>query len=301
MRYGRHATTLMMLAALTAVGCSKNDKPADTKTDTTGTAAKPVTTPVAPAVAVKDDEDVVGGLTAITTATFADGEAAYHARKYDEATTIFGAYTVRRPDNAWGHYMLALSAWKSGDFTTSEKAFDKALSLDPRHVKSLVNSSRLFIDQKRHDEAIDRLTKAAELDPESLEVSRLLARTYVAQGKTDEAIEAYKRVVELHDNDAWSLNNLGLLLFESGKADEALPLFAKATELRKDVAAFHNNFGMALEHTGRFKAAATAYTDALTADPGYEKAKLNLTRVEAVKSGPEEPIVSGTVSDATSK
>ena len=185
--------------------------------------------------------------------------------------------------------MLGLSAWKSGDFATSEKAFDKALSLDPRHVKSLVNSSRLFIDQKRHEDAIDRLTRASELDPESLEVSRLLARTYVAQGKTEDAIEAYRRVIELNENDAWSLNNLGLLFLEAQKADEALPLFAKASELRKDVAAFHNNFGMALEHTGRFKAAAAAYTGALAADPGYEKAKLNLERVEAVKSGPEEP------------
>jgi hypothetical protein len=50
---------------------------------------------------------------------------------------------------------------------------------------------------------------------------------------------------------------------------------------------------MALEHTGRFKAAATAYNGALTADPRYEKAKQNLVRVEAVKSGPEEPFELG--------
>ena len=67
------------------------------------------------------------------------------------------------------------------------------------------------------------------------------------------------------------------------------PLLANAVELQKDVPEFHNNLGMALEHTGRFTAAATAYTDALTADPSYEKAKLNLARVEAVKRGPEEP------------
>ena len=57
---------------------------------------------------------------------------------------------------------------------------------------------------------------------------------------------------------------------------DALPLLTKAVELGKDVAAFHNNLGMALEHTGRFSAAATAYTNALMADPNYEKAKQNL-------------------------
>jgi hypothetical protein len=36
-------------------------------------------------------------------------------------------------------------------------------------------------------------------------------------------------------------------------------------------------------------AAASAYKEALNADPGYRKAKQNLTRVEAVKAGPEEP------------
>ena len=84
------------------------------------------------------------------------------------------------------------------------------------------------------------------------------------------------------------MNNLGLLLLETKRADEAMPLLTSAVELRKEVPEFHNNLGMALEHTGRFRAAATAYSDALTADPGYEKAKQNLARVEAVKSGPEE-------------
>jgi hypothetical protein len=39
---------------------------------------------------------------------------------------------------------------------------------------------------------------------------------------------------------------------------------------------------MALEHTGRFSDAAAAYKNALTADPGYEKAKQNLARIEGV-------------------
>ena len=85
------------------------------------------------------------------------------------------------------------------------------------------------------------------------------------------------------------MNNLGLLLIETQRADEALPLLAKTVALRSNVAAFHNNLGMALEHTGRFRAAATAYKGALTADPGYDKAKQNLARVELVKGGPEEP------------
>ena len=286
----QRVTTVMMLAALAAAGCSKTKDSSAAKNGLPDAAAQHVVKQTE-SLATKgtDGEGSVPEPTTTTTSvSFADGEAAYNAKQYGQATAIFEGYTMRRPNNAWGHYMLGLSAWKSGDLEKSEKAFDQALSLDPQHVKSLVNSSRLFIDEKRYDDAIARLTRAAEIDPDSLEVSRLLARTYADQHKTEEAIAAYQRVLDLNENDAWSQNNLGLLFLETQRASEALPHFAKAVELRKDVAMFHNNLGMALEHTGRFKAAAVAYNGALAADPGYEKAKLNLARVEAVKSGPEE-------------
>ena len=287
MRPTRYVKAALLLAAFAAVGCSKQDE----KSQAASAAAaktKPGTAPVeAPAATQPADSGTAPATSG--SMSFADGEAAYQARKYSDATAIFEAYTERRPGNAWGFYMLGLSAWKNGDFPKSEKAFETALSIDPRHVKSLLNLSRVFIDQKRHDEAIERLTRAADIDPGSIEVHRLLGRTYHNQGLTDEAEEAYRRALELNERDVWSMNNLGLLFIETGRADEALPLLTLAVELRKEVPEFHNNLGMALEHTGRFKAAATAYGGALTADPRYEKAKQNLARVEAVKSGPEEP------------
>jgi tetratricopeptide (TPR) repeat protein len=214
--------------------------------------------------------------------SFADGEAAYRARNYSDATAIFEHYTGQRPNNPWGHYMLGLSAWKGGDLAKSEQAFEQALSVDPQHVKSLLNLSRVFLEQKRHAEAIDRLTRAADIDPESIQVHRLLGRTYHTQGKTSEAEAAYRRAIELNELDAWSMNNLGLLLFETGRAEEALPLLFRAVEVKPEAPAFHNNLGMALEHTGRFREAAAAYQGALAADPRYDKAKRHLARIEAL-------------------
>ena len=287
MRPTRHVTAVMLLAAFGAVGCSKSKEAPQAKQVSTDVAQKTPT--LIPAAVGTDGEGFVSGAAPKISSSFADGEAAFNARKYAEATAIFESYVGSRPRNVWGHYMLGLSAWKSGDLPKSEQAFEQALSLDDSHMKSLVNESRLFIDQKRYDEAIDRLTRASEVDPESAVVFRLLGRTHTAKGETDEAIEAYRAAIEVNESDAWSMNNLGLLLIEIKRADEALPLLAKAVELRSDVAEFHNNLGMALEHTGRFKAAAKAYGDALTTNAAYSKAKKNLARVEAVKSGPEEP------------
>ena len=294
MRRTRLAAAALYIAMLGATfgiaACSRSDEATQAPPKSPEPAqGKPAAAPPEP-VAVKptDGEGFIASPPPKITGSFADGEAAYRARKYADATAIFEGYTERRPANPWGHYMLALSAWKSGDPSKSEQAFEKALSIDPHHVKSLVNLSRVFIDQKRHDEAVDRLTRASEIEPESAEVFRLLGRTYHSQRKTDEAVDAYRHAIDLDERDAWSMNNLGLLLLETKRADEALPLLTSAVELRKDVPEFHNNLGMALEHTGRFRAAATAYGDALTIDPRYEKAKQNLARVEAVESGPDE-------------
>jgi tetratricopeptide (TPR) repeat protein len=299
MRRTPSAAAALLAAACGVAACSGSDEAATVESKPPQPALeKPVTIPHE-STAVKTDGE--GFVAPKPTGSFADGEAAYRARKYADATAIFEGYTERRPANAWGYYMLGLSAWKDGDLQKSEQAFEKALTIDPRHVKSLVNLSRVFIDQKRHQEAVDRLTRASEIAPESHEVFRLLGRTYHTQRMTDDAAAAYRRAIELDERDAWSMNNLGLLLLETKRPDEALPLLAAAVELRKDVPEFHNNLGMALEHTGRYRAAATAYQDAVTANPGYEKAKQNLARVERVDSGPEEPFaVDRAATDAAS-
>jgi tetratricopeptide (TPR) repeat protein len=291
MRPTRHTTAALLLVAFGAGACSKTDEQSRTKTAATAVQAK-LSPDTGESAGATSDDGEGRPVTVVQTATgsFADGEAAYHAKKYDEAVAIFADYTERRPGNAWGHYMLALSAWKNGDAKSAEPAFEKALSLDPRHLKSLVNLGRVLIEQKRYDEAIDRLARAGEIDSESAEVQRLLGRVYHAQRRTDDAVQAYRRAIELNEGDAWSMNNVGLVLLDAKRASEAVPLLEKAVELRKNVPEFHNNLGMALEHTGRFKAAASAYSVALSVDPGYSKAKQNLARVEVVKGGPEEAL-----------
>jgi Flp pilus assembly protein TadD len=220
--------------------------------------------------------------------SYADGEALFQAGKYAEAIQVFEQYTSEKPNNPWGHFMLGLSESRVGDTEKGEKAFDEALRIDPDHMKSLLNLSRMLIDKGRYDEALVKLAHAGEINPTSAEVHRLLGRTYTGQHKTDDAIDSYRRAIALDPTDAWSMNNLGLILIQKGRSSEATPLLAKAVELQKNVPTFHNNLGMALEQTARFKAAATEYKEALAADPGNAKAKSNLARIEAVKVGSEE-------------
>ena len=288
MRNNRRTATLLMLAAFGAVGCSKPFDASETKSQ-----QQPLAKPgaMSNATGASDEEGTDGDVLTKSArpVTFADADAAYQAKNYTEAAKLFEEYTAGRPNNAWGHFMLGLSASKAGDTAKAESAFEEALRLDPNHVKSLVNLSRVLIEQQRFDDALVRLEHAGEIDPTSVDVQRLLGRVYAAKHDTDEAVAAYRHAIALDARDVWSMNNLALLFLEQDDAEKALPLLCRAVQLRTDVAAFHNNLGMALEHTGRFSAAAAEYRGALTADAAYGKAKQNLARVEAVKVGHEEP------------
>ena len=282
-----------LFAGAVTSGCSNGSKA------TTAKSEKPTGVPQAAATSYAPEAPVAPA--PVKPVTFKDGEAAYHAGHFAEATATFTRLTEEKPGNPWGHFMLGLSASKAGEPEKAMKAFDEALRLDPKHVKSLINSARLLIDQKQPEKALPRLDQAAMLEPDSNEVQRLFARAYQAEGKTDEAIEAYKRAIELNDKDAWSHNNLGLLLFEQGRATEAVPFLTQAVELRKDVAVFSNNLGMALEHTGKFQDAAASYRVALDAEPSNDKAKRNLARVEQVKEAPQSSEVSTESASGPSK
>ena len=249
--------------------------------DTQATLGSAVAAPAStPAAGVVDPAEPV---------TFAAAEAVYRDGRYDEAAAMFTSYTAGKPNNAWGQYMLGLAAWKAGDAERSETAFRKALEIDPKHVKSWVNLSRVYLDVGQPDSALDCLDQARALDSTSAEVYRLLGRARAEAGQTDDAIEAYRTAVTLDDQDAWSFNNIGLLDLDQGLTGDAVGALARAVDLRPDVATFHNNLGMALEQTGYFAGAQDQYRLAVQADSSYQKAAANLQRIDGWKDKQDLP------------
>ena len=218
--------------------------------------------------------------------TFELADSAYRNRRYDDATTLFKAYTENRPSNPWGFYMLGLSAWKSGDRAQAESAFVQALSLDSTHVKSHLNLSRVLLEDGQPDSALTHIEAAIALDSVSSEPLRLQGRAFEALDKTDDAIVAYQHAIVRDSGDVWAMNNLGALYIRLGRFEDAIGPLARAVELNDKVATFSNNLGMALENTGRIADAITQYRAALAIEGTYGKAVSNLQRVQQVKQDP---------------
>jgi tetratricopeptide (TPR) repeat protein len=271
------AALLLPLAAAcsdTRSGPKSGESAGSTTTVSTGATA-------APAETAGGSSTAAGSTTNIPVPSYADAERAFHFGRYEEAASMFGAYTESNPDNAWGQYMLGLSAWKTGDHTRALEAFDAALRLEPSHRKSLLNSARVLLETNRAQDALDRIERALAIEPLSSDGLRLAGRAHAELGQFDQAIDAYQRALALDDRDVWAMNNLGYLYIQQGRSGDALLPLARAVQLRGNVPVFQNNFGTALERSGHFISAREAYEAALAADSSYGKAAAALERVRA--------------------
>jgi Tfp pilus assembly protein PilF len=281
-------TALSILAV--AFACvARGDKKLDTQVTSAPSAAAPK---LAVASDVADSQHVP------QVVTFADAQTAYTKRHYREAAESFDSYVQLHPKNAFGLYMLGLSAWKSGDLMRAREAFERSLAIDSTNVKTLLNLGRVLLDQGKANEALERIDAAAQVDSGSAELYRMMARVQSALGQRDSAEASYRVALSIDPTDSWSMNNLGLLLIDEGRYDEALPPLARAVELRPEAPAFANNLGVALERTGHAGAAAEAYRAALEADSTYSKAATSLARVEATSDSSTDLVDVGMLASA---
>jgi predicted Zn-dependent protease len=262
---------LTVFLATAAIGCGGKDRPTTTSESVGAT----------PTVSASSGTESANTGTAAVLVTYESAEAAFNDHRYPEAAQLFVAYTDSNPENPWGYYMLGLSAWKAGEPEQATEAFDHALQLDPKHRKSLYNSSRVLLETGHAKEALERIEKGLALEPVSGEGVRLLGRAKYQMGDVDGAVEAYRRALTLDDRDVWAMNNLGLIHIEQGKSTDAIPPLARAVEIKGNSPVFLNNLGTALERAGYPVAATKAYESTLAVDSSYSKASVSLARVAA--------------------
>jgi predicted Zn-dependent protease len=286
--------SLLAAAVLSSLTAACGEKqPSGQPTTTVSTGALPASSTTETGATTGTTTATASGSTATakvvaaTPVSYADAETAYREGRYDDAKDLFTSYTQANPNNAWGHYMLGLSAWKSSDPDRAMQSFDEALKIDPNHQKSLLNSARVLLETSRPKEALERVERALAIDSLSSDALRLLGRTRYELGDVSEAIDAYQRAIALDDQDSWAMNNLGYIYIQQGRSEDALRPLARAVELRSGTPVFQNNLGTALERTGHFSVAKQAYEAALAADSTYAKASVGLTRVSGREDSTE--------------
>ncbi len=219
-----------------------------------------------------------------------------------------------RPDEAHIHYNLGLAAARAGDLPAATRAWEEALRLKPGMVVATLRLAELSLQRGdpagafaryeaadrdhprdaelldgwgraltqagRFDEAIARLTAARALRPDIPEVHYNLGNAFLQAGRAAEAAPCYTEA--LHLRPVWSTaqHNLALARLGEGRAPEAVSLFEAVIRQEPRHVEYRLSLAFALEETGRRDEALAQARQACDLDPGSERARLLLERLQ---------------------
>jgi Flp pilus assembly protein TadD len=113
-------------------------------------------------------------------------------------------FVETQPKNALGHYYYAMSLWKgaaagepAADLERVEKLLKRAVALDPKLAKALLQLGILLSEQRRWPEAIRELEAAAAVEPDDAQTHFRLAQAYQRTGekaRADREFEIFEKL-----------------------------------------------------------------------------------------------------------
>jgi tetratricopeptide (TPR) repeat protein len=93
-----------------------------------------------------------------------DGGVALHGQHLEQRDGLVAAIKAD-PSNARFHNSRGVCLEKTGDPAGALKCFQRALELQPRSVKFLVNAAKALKAQNRFQEALTHMLQVAEIEP----------------------------------------------------------------------------------------------------------------------------------------
>jgi eukaryotic-like serine/threonine-protein kinase len=125
------------------------------------------------------------------------------------------------------HTSVGLVALNNWDWQGSERAFRKAIDLNPEYAPARFWYSNLLAAQKRFDEAIRQGELAKSYDPYSRLADMNYGRALYYMGRYDEAAAHFSRLLQQDPEYAQFLHAMGLVLAQQGRYDEAISMLQK--------------------------------------------------------------------------
>jgi Tfp pilus assembly protein PilF len=136
------------------------------------------------------------------------------------------------PGNPGVHFVHGLVLERGGDLTGARASWEKTMSLDPKHIPTMLSLSELLLRQDQLPDAKTYLQGVLELDPKSWRAYGLLAFVYLHERAYADAISAATESLRLGREQVESMR---LILAEAyiaqkqyAKAKESILVFLKS-------------------------------------------------------------------------
>lgn len=232
----------------------------------------------------------------------------------DQALPIYEALMLQEPRAPWLALEVGAALASAGRFVEATPHLERAHKLDTLSVEAAHQLALCLDARGQQPRALALYRRVLMLEPEHVSARFNLGRLYYELGALGDAESAYRDLVARQPKHWMALNNLGLVLLDRDRPAAALPFLQRALRLRPEAPGVLHNIGRAQAARGesaralvyferalklwgeddvasvrlhfdrgnalfalnRWEEAAQAYRRALSLDPAYAPARLNL-------------------------
>ena len=154
------------------------------------------------------------------------------ANKLANAQADLTAAQRYAPDSADVEYFLGVCASRMNDAGLAKTHWDRALSLNPSHLSTLLALSQNLLRERDTTQANVYLNRAVSAEPSSWRAHMLVAQADLLDRKNAEAVTEAERAIELgHDGAVSAQPLLAHALFETGEKEKPIR-FCRITSRR---------------------------------------------------------------------
>jgi len=189
--------------------------------------------------------------------------------RFAESVARVNAAVEAEPDDAKLRTLSGLVALMDNRSEDAEKAFQKAIELDPTDSAGYEQLARLYAKTGRLNEAVTTYEAAIKARPEDPNLHYFLGTLYSFGGAQDKAIAQYEEAIRYGPDLAYPKNDLAYIYAESGEnLDRALDLAQDAKAALPDTATVADTLGWVLYKRGIPSAAISYLKEAVANSDG---------------------------------
>lgn len=170
------------------------------------------------------------------------------------------------------------------------KALERAVALDPNHLKARLHLGRTYYEQNRHNLAMEQFDAVVKKDPRYPWVHSHRAVIHMNAGAVQSAIRALKAELQFHPDHTSARLDLGEAYLKAGQPRLALEQFNAAEKQDPEMsglAALHYGLAKAYRDLGLPEKGIASLRRCAELDPGFPDAHYLLGRLYQETGQPE--------------
>lgn len=160
---------------------------------------------------------------------------------------------------ARAQFLLGKASYEAALFPQAEESFLAVLRLDPRFPDIHLELGKVYISERRTDDAIAQLRAAVNENPENEEANYFLGSLLVRENQCEQGIPYLERAKRLKPDSYGVYLYLGRAKLHLGQTADAVKLLRKAAELNPDDASAQYTLARALKSSGQEAESARAF------------------------------------------